>query len=57
MKKVWGLMEECGTYVTTGVMVDGGILYLRCFRCDVVSFVIFFSGVVELDELCVWVEV
>ena len=37
-------MEEGGTYVATGVIVDGGKWYFRCFRCGLISFVVFFWG-------------
>ena len=35
-RRIWGLMEEDGTNVAIGVMVDGWKWYLRCFRCGVV---------------------
>ena len=63
-------MEEGGTYVATGVMVGGRKWYLRCFRCGVVSFVLFFRSrgvrwIMCMDRsmredvcfcACIWIE-
>ena len=46
-RRIWGLMEEVGTYVATDVMVDGGKQYLWCFRCGMVSFAFCFSKILS----------